>query len=256
MSSGPPRSKRPPLVVAGRSGSSPPPWCPGATGSGSSIRIPTGARRRPVPGDRTGPGAVGRGRSTPDRPRDRDRQERLEPPRCPDRRGVRERHKGRSAQLPRGSHATFGMYVHDVALHSFDAARPTAPSKGFRSKVGDWIDRGTVKRLESRALRRSRFILVSSSHNQKLLGDYYHIGSAQSHADPDRHPRPGRGRQPGGRPARAPHPPGRPGRRVRGPEPRPSGPAPRPGRLSKGPGLLSGRALPHRRVEHADPSPA
>jgi glycosyltransferase involved in cell wall biosynthesis len=92
--------------------------------------------------------------------------------------------KAGSLELPRGSHATFGMYVHDVALHSFDAARPTAPSKGFRSKVGDWIDRGTVKRLESRALRRSRFILVSSSHNQKLLGDYYHIGSAQSHAIP------------------------------------------------------------------------
>lgn len=74
---------------------------------------------------------------------------------------------------PRG--AAFAMLVHDVALHTFDTLRPLEPNGGLRQKVGNFLDRRTLKRLEASALERAGLIVVASEKNRELLKKYYSV---------------------------------------------------------------------------------
>ncbi|MCI4360934.1 MAG: glycosyltransferase family 4 protein [Thermoplasmata archaeon] len=74
-----------------------------------------------------------------------------------------------------GRGPVFAMFVHDVALHTFDTLRPLEPSRGVRQRVGNWLDRRTLKSLESTALTRARVILVGSALNEELLRKHYEI---------------------------------------------------------------------------------
>ncbi|HYK93159.1 MAG TPA: glycosyltransferase family 4 protein [Thermoplasmata archaeon] len=69
----------------------------------------------------------------------------------------------------------FAMSVHDVALHTFDTLRPLEPNRGMRQRLGNFLDRRTLRSLEGRALSRARLILVGSELNRKLLGEYYEV---------------------------------------------------------------------------------
>lgn len=89
---------------------------------------------------------------------------------------------------PDGS-PVFAMSVHDVALHTFDTLRPLEPKRGMRQRVGNFLDRRTLRSLEGRALARARLILVGSELNRGLLTRYYGIPSARTrllpHGVPD-----------------------------------------------------------------------
>jgi glycosyltransferase involved in cell wall biosynthesis len=82
-------------------------------------------------------------------------------------------------ELTKGSRAVFGMLMHDVALHTFDTLRPREGRAGFRKAVGDWLDRGTLRRLEGKAIKRARFIFVASKLNEQLLGKYYGVPTSR-----------------------------------------------------------------------------
>lgn len=69
----------------------------------------------------------------------------------------------------------FALSVHDVALHTFDTLRPLEPKRGVRQKVGNFLDRRTLRSLEGRALARARLVLVGSELNRRLLSEYYAI---------------------------------------------------------------------------------
>lgn len=69
----------------------------------------------------------------------------------------------------------FAMIVHDVALHTFDTLRPLEPARGLRQSVGNWLDRRALNRIEARALRRARILLVPSEMNRDLLRTKYGI---------------------------------------------------------------------------------
>ena len=76
--------------------------------------------------------------------------------------------RGRRAGRP-----VFAMFVHDVALHTFDTLRPLEARRGVRQRVGNWLDRRTLRRLEETALNRARLILVGSALNEQLLREHY-----------------------------------------------------------------------------------
>jgi glycosyltransferase involved in cell wall biosynthesis len=73
----------------------------------------------------------------------------------------------------------FAMIVHDVSVHTFDTLRPLQPSSGLRQKVGDWLDRRALKRLETNAYGRARVILVPSEVNRELLRQHYGIADGR-----------------------------------------------------------------------------
>jgi 1,4-alpha-glucan branching enzyme len=74
-----------------------------------------------------------------------------------------------------GRKPVFGMFFHDVALHTFDTLRPIAPERGVRQRVGDWFDRRALQRLEQAALARADVVIVASAKNRDLLGTYYAV---------------------------------------------------------------------------------
>jgi glycosyltransferase involved in cell wall biosynthesis len=89
---------------------------------------------------------------------------------------------GAVGRLPgRPGRPVFAMFVHDVALHTFDTLRPLAPDRGVRQRVGDFVDRRSLKRLESTALRRAQIIFVASSLNAQLLERHYGITGPRVH---------------------------------------------------------------------------
>jgi glycosyltransferase involved in cell wall biosynthesis len=69
----------------------------------------------------------------------------------------------------------FAMIVHDVAVQSLETQRPAETPTGLRQKLGNWLDRRTLKRLEGNALARSRVVLVPSELNRDLLRRHYGI---------------------------------------------------------------------------------
>ena len=83
--------------------------------------------------------------------------------------------KAGALKLPHGRRPVFGMFFFDVALHTFDTLRPLEPDRGLRQRVGNWLDRGTLKRLERAAAGRASVILVGAALNRELLQRYYHI---------------------------------------------------------------------------------
>ena len=82
--------------------------------------------------------------------------------------------KGRAGRRP-----VFAMFVHDVALHTFDTLRPLEPDRGLRQRVGNWLDRRTLKGLEGGALQRAQVILVGSRTNELLLERHYGIPASR-----------------------------------------------------------------------------
>ncbi|MCI4356677.1 MAG: glycosyltransferase family 4 protein [Thermoplasmata archaeon] len=74
-----------------------------------------------------------------------------------------------------GPRAVFGMFFHDVALHTFDTLRPLEADKGVRQRVGNWLDRRALERLERAALNRADVVLVASEKNRDLLAKYYGV---------------------------------------------------------------------------------
>ncbi|MGA7922877.1 MAG: glycosyltransferase family 4 protein [Thermoplasmata archaeon] len=92
--------------------------------------------------------------------------------------------KAGAMALPRKSTAVFGMFAFDVSLHTFETLRPLEKRTGFRKKMGDWLDRGTLRRLEKGALERARFVLVGSELNQKLLMQYYRVPTERTEVVP------------------------------------------------------------------------
>lgn len=78
-----------------------------------------------------------------------------------------------------GGRPVFGMMLHDVSLHTFDTLRPLEPDRGMRQKVGNWIDRRTLKRLEGTALGKARLIVVATDLNRQLLERYYRVRDAR-----------------------------------------------------------------------------
>jgi glycosyltransferase involved in cell wall biosynthesis len=80
---------------------------------------------------------------------------------------------------PGGRRPVFGMLVHDIALHTFETLRPLEPDRGWRQKVGNFLDRRTLRRLEATALARARLVIVASELNRELLRKYYDVPSAR-----------------------------------------------------------------------------
>jgi glycosyltransferase involved in cell wall biosynthesis len=83
-----------------------------------------------------------------------------------------------------GGRPLFAMSVHDVALHTFDTLRPLEPDRGWRQRVGNFLDRRTLRSLEGRALRRARAVLVGSDLNRRLLTKYYQLPPSRVHLLP------------------------------------------------------------------------
>ncbi len=82
---------------------------------------------------------------------------------------------GAVGTLSGGARATpaWVHFAHDVSLHTFDTLRPTEPDRGLRQRVGNWLDRRTLRGLEGRALARAGVVLVGSRSNADLLERYY-----------------------------------------------------------------------------------
>ena len=66
-------------------------------------------------------------------------------------------------------------FAHDVALHTFDTLRPLEPNRGVRQRVGNWLDRRTLRGLEDRAISRARLVVVGSRLNADLIKRYYEV---------------------------------------------------------------------------------
>lgn len=79
------------------------------------------------------------------------------------------------ALLRPGGRPVFGMLVHDISLHTFDTLRPLEAPAGVRQKLGNFLDRRTLRNLEGKALQSARFIVVGSELNRQLLERYYAI---------------------------------------------------------------------------------
>ncbi|MCI4326174.1 MAG: glycosyltransferase family 4 protein [Thermoplasmata archaeon] len=75
----------------------------------------------------------------------------------------------------RGRRSVFGMFFHDVALHTFDTLRPLQANAGVRQRVGNWFDRRALVQLESTALKRADVVIVGSEANRALLAKYYAV---------------------------------------------------------------------------------
>jgi glycosyltransferase involved in cell wall biosynthesis len=93
--------------------------------------------------------------------------------------------KGGALTLPRGVRAgrpTFGMCVHDIQQHHLLTMRAaTQPNPTLRQRVGTWLDRRTIARLESTAFSRAGAILVATEENRQLLLRYYPVPPQKVH---------------------------------------------------------------------------
>ena len=98
--------------------------------------------------------------------------------------------KAGALDLPSRGPPQFAMIIHDVALHTFDTVRPLEPDRGLRQRIGNWLDRGTLRRLEGGALARAKLILVASQLSVELLQRYYRIPASRVHILPDGVPDP------------------------------------------------------------------
>jgi glycosyltransferase involved in cell wall biosynthesis len=93
--------------------------------------------------------------------------------------------KAGALELPSGPNApAFGYFVHDVALHTFDTLRPLEERRGLRQALGNWVDRRTLIKLEGKAIRSARAIVVASSYNRDLLLRYYPVPANRVHLVP------------------------------------------------------------------------
>ncbi len=96
--------------------------------------------------------------------------------------------KGGAIELPNGHRAgrpVFGMLAHDIQQHHLLTMRAvTQPSPTVRQRVGTWLDRRTIARLEGRAFARSRGIVVASEANRKLLLELYPVPPDRVHVIP------------------------------------------------------------------------
>jgi glycosyltransferase involved in cell wall biosynthesis len=83
--------------------------------------------------------------------------------------------KAGTLALPRraGRPARRVQVVHDVALHTFDTLRPPDLDRGLRQRIGNLLDRWTLRRLERRALVRADLVIAASELNRELLSRYY-----------------------------------------------------------------------------------
>ncbi len=79
----------------------------------------------------------------------------------------------------RAGRPVFAMFVHDVALHTFDTLRPLEPGRGVRQRLGNWVDRRALLRLEGHALDRARVVFAGSELNRQLLERYYRVPAAR-----------------------------------------------------------------------------
>ncbi len=80
--------------------------------------------------------------------------------------------------LPRSTapgRPVFVYFVHDIALHQFDARRAAQPSRAIRQRVGDFLDRRALTRLEGAAVARAHRVVVSSESTRSLLAKYYRV---------------------------------------------------------------------------------
>lgn len=96
--------------------------------------------------------------------------------------------KGGALTLPRGrrpGRPVFGMFVHDVQQHHLLTMRAaTQPNPSVRQRLGTWLDRRTIRRLESTAFARSAAIVVASEPNRDLLQKYYPVPPTKLHVVP------------------------------------------------------------------------
>jgi glycosyltransferase involved in cell wall biosynthesis len=100
--------------------------------------------------------------------------------------------KGGAIELPNGrgnSRPVFGMLAHDIQQHHLLTMRAIQqPSPTIRQRIGTWMDRRTIAKLEGRAFGRSRAIVVASESNRNLLLGLYPIPPDRIHVIP--HPVP------------------------------------------------------------------
>ena len=75
----------------------------------------------------------------------------------------------------RGGHPVWIHFAHDVALHTIDTLRPLEPDRGVRQRVGNWLDRRSLKGLEGKAIDRAHAVVVGSKTNALLLEKYYRV---------------------------------------------------------------------------------
>jgi glycosyltransferase involved in cell wall biosynthesis len=94
--------------------------------------------------------------------------------------------KAGALTLPGGAKGrpVFGMFVHDVSVHTFDTLRPLEPKRGVRQSVGNWLDRRTLVRLEGKALRNAKAVVVGSELNRRLVVEHYAVPAAKLHLLP------------------------------------------------------------------------
>lgn len=87
--------------------------------------------------------------------------------------------KAGALQLPRTGRPVPVQFVHDVALHTFDTLRPLEPDRGLRQRLGNWMDRRALRKLEGDALARARLIVVASELNRQLLERSYRVPASK-----------------------------------------------------------------------------
>ena len=90
--------------------------------------------------------------------------------------------KAGALTLPKGRRAGRPVpvqFVHDVALHTFDTLRPLEPNRGVRQRLGNWMDRRTLRRLEGDALARARLVVVATEFNRRLLDSTYRLPASR-----------------------------------------------------------------------------
>ncbi|HEV2315989.1 MAG TPA: glycosyltransferase family 4 protein [Thermoplasmata archaeon] len=96
--------------------------------------------------------------------------------------------KGGAIELPRGPRAgrpIFGMFAHDVQQHHLMTMRAaTQPNPTFRQRIGTWLDRRAIQKLESTAFRRASAVVVGSEANKELLRKYYPVPAEKIHVIP------------------------------------------------------------------------
>jgi glycosyltransferase involved in cell wall biosynthesis len=81
-----------------------------------------------------------------------------------------------------GGRPALVMVVHDLARERLEARRPPAAGRRLRARVGTWLDRRALGRLEASAFERARLVLVDSERCRRLLASEY--GVAQAHLHP------------------------------------------------------------------------
>jgi glycosyltransferase involved in cell wall biosynthesis len=95
--------------------------------------------------------------------------------------------KGGAIEIPhrREGAPVFGMFAHDVQQHHLLTIRAlTQPNPTMRQRVGTWLDRRAIRKLEMTAFDRARAILVASEANRKLLLQFYALPKEKIHVIP------------------------------------------------------------------------